>query len=223
MIHAEDVPRLLRGTPGTPLGWSEHQAAFATTTQVTSLLDELDAAGVTGRGGAAFPTARKARLVRSQRGHHKSVIVNAMEGEPASHKDALLLSTNPHLVLDGAEILATIIGARRVVVCVARNDNRVVAHVNRAIHERTRRRLRGIEFELQTPPWRYVAGEESALVHWLNDHESLPTRSSSTTPRPAPTSDSSRASAPRGIARSAPSANPGRRWSRSPARSSGPR
>jgi len=174
MIHAEDVPRLLRGTPGTPLGWSEHQAAFATTTQVTSLLDELDAAGVTGRGGAAFPTARKARLLRSQRGHHKSVIVNAMEGEPASHKDALLLSTNPHLVLDGAEILATIIGARRVVVCVARNDNRVVAHVNRAIHERTRRRLRGIEFELQTPPWRYVAGEESALVHWLNDHESLP-------------------------------------------------
>ena len=35
MIHAEDVPRLLRGTPGTPLGWSEHQAAIATTTQVT--------------------------------------------------------------------------------------------------------------------------------------------------------------------------------------------
>lgn len=173
-MRADDLPRLLRGTPGTPLNWSEHSETFATTNQVTSPLDELEASGVVGRGGAAFPTARKARLLRGQRGHHKSVVVNAMEGEPAAHKDAALLSTNPHLVLDGAETLATIIGARHVIVCVARNNVRVIAHVKRALHERERRRLRGVEFELQTPPWRYVAGEESALVHWLNDNESLP-------------------------------------------------
>jgi NADH:ubiquinone oxidoreductase subunit F (NADH-binding) len=173
MMQSDDLPRLLRGTPGTPLGWNDHDELFGRS-QIVSALDELDAAGVVGRGGAAFPTARKARLLRSQRGHHKSVIVNAMEGEPASHKDAALLSTNPHLALDGAEILASIIGARRVVVCVARNNTRVIAHVKRAIHERERRRLHGVDFELQTPPWRYVAGEESALVHWLNDNESLP-------------------------------------------------
>jgi len=49
-----------------------------------------------------------------------------------------------------------------------------VNHVEHAIHERTRRSLRGPKLELHTPPWRYVAGEESALVHWLDDNESLP-------------------------------------------------
>jgi NADH:ubiquinone oxidoreductase subunit F (NADH-binding) len=174
MMRADDLPRLLRGTPGTPHTLDEHNSVFATTTSIPSPLEELEAAGVFGRGGAAFPTARKARLLRSQRGHHKSVIVNAMEGEPASHKDAALLSTNPHLVIDGAEILASIIGARRVVICVARNNTRVIARVTKAIHERERRRSRGVDLVLQTPPWRYVAGEESALVHWLNDNESLP-------------------------------------------------
>ena len=151
-----------------------HEAAFAASTAVTSLLDELEASGLTGRGGAGFPTALKARLIREQRGHNKFMVVNAMEGEPASHKDQTLLSANPHLVLDGAEYLASMIGANNIAVCVARDNPSVVNHVGRAIHERTRRSLRGPKLELHTPPWRYVAGEESALVHWLDDNESLP-------------------------------------------------
>jgi NADH:ubiquinone oxidoreductase subunit F (NADH-binding) len=173
-VLAHQLPRLLYGTPGTPLSLVEHEEAFTSTTTFDSLLHELEASGLTGRGGAGFPTARKARLLREQHGHHKVVVVNAMEGEPASHKDATLLSTNPHLVIDGAEALASIIGAKRVVLCVARDNSTVVNHVKRALHERERRGRRGPDLELQTPPWRYVAGEESALVHWLNDNESLP-------------------------------------------------
>ena len=157
-----------------PLTLALHEAAFASSTSVTSLLDELEASGLTGRGGAGFPTALKARLIREQRGHNKFMVVNAMEGEPASHKDQTLLSANPHLVLDGAEYLASMIGANNIAVCVARDNPSVVNHVGRAIHERTRRSLRGPKLELHTPPWRYVAGEESALVHWLDDNESLP-------------------------------------------------
>jgi NADH:ubiquinone oxidoreductase subunit F (NADH-binding) len=173
-MFADQLPRLLRGTPGTPLTLLQHEEMFESATRVNSLLDELEASGLTGRGGAAFPTARKARLLREQRGHHKVVVVNAMESEPASHKDSTLLSTNPHLVLDGGEVLASIIGAKEVVICVARDNARVIAHVKRALHERERRQGRGPGITLQTPPWRYVAGEESALVHWLDDNESLP-------------------------------------------------
>jgi len=174
MMLADQLPRLLSGTPGTPRGVEEHDATFAVSARVPSLLEELDLSGLKGRGGAGFPTARKARLLRTHHGRHKVLVVNAMEGEPASHKDATLLSTNPHLVLDGAEILAAIIGARRVTVCVARNNTTVIAHVTRAIRERERHSRRGPTLGVETPPWRYVAGEESALMHWLNDHESLP-------------------------------------------------
>jgi NADH:ubiquinone oxidoreductase subunit F (NADH-binding) len=173
-VRADQLPRLLHGTPGTPLTLDQHEATFATSFRAASLLDELGASGLTGRGGAAFPTARKARLLREQRGHHKVVVVNAMEGEPASHKDAALLATNPHLVLDGADVLASAIGARRVLVCVARDNVATVEHVRRAVTERETRRARAIETEVLTPPGRYVAGEESALLHWLNDNESLP-------------------------------------------------
>jgi len=174
MTAPNSLPRLMFGAGDRPLTLAQHEATFATPGRVASLLDELDASGLTGRGGAGFPTGRKARLIREQRGHNKFMVVNAMEGEPASHKDQALLSANPHLVLDGAEFLASMIGASNIAVCVARDNRSVVNHLERAIHERTRRSLRGPKLELHTPPWRYVAGEESALVHWLDDNESLP-------------------------------------------------
>jgi NADH:ubiquinone oxidoreductase subunit F (NADH-binding) len=173
-MSANTLPRLLQGAQGRPLTLAQHEETFTFAARHVSLLDELEASGLCGRGGAGFPTARKARLVRDQRNHHKFVVVNAMEGEPASRKDRTLLSANPHLVLDGAEYLASIIGAKNIAVCVARDNPTVVNHLERAIHERARRSLRGPALELHTPPWRYVAGEESALVHWLDDNESLP-------------------------------------------------
>ncbi|OYV58014.1 MAG: hypothetical protein B7Z69_10305, partial [Actinobacteria bacterium 21-73-9] len=118
MLESTQLPRLLSGTPGTPRTLVQHEEAFRSSFRTGSLLDELEASGLTGRGGAAFPTGIKARFLRDQRGHHKYVVVNAMEGEPASHKDLTLLSTNPHLVLDGAEILASIVGASRIAVAV---------------------------------------------------------------------------------------------------------
>jgi len=173
-MQGNTLPRLMHAAGTRPLTLSQHEEVFASTRSAPSLLEELDASGLTGRGGAGFPTARKVRLIREQRGHNKFVVVNAMEGEPASHKDLTLLSSHPHLVLDGAEYLASIVGAKNIAVCVARDNATVVNHVERAIHERTRRSLRGPKLELHTPPWRYVAGEESALVHWLDDNESLP-------------------------------------------------
>ncbi len=173
MGDARSLPRLLTGVGGPPASLVEHRARYGAGTARTGLLDEIEAAGLTGRGGAAFPTARKAAVVRAQRGHTKVLVVNAMEGEPAAHKDRTLLATNPHLVLDGATALARAIGATRVSIAVARDEQSTVRGVRAALRERDRED-RGLTLELFTPPWRYVAGEESALVHWLNDHQALP-------------------------------------------------
>jgi len=174
VIAPDSLPRVLHRASGRPLTLVQHDEAFGPMPRTAPSLDLLEASGLTGRGGAAFPTARKARLIGDQRGHTKFMVVNAMEGEPAAHKDRTLISTNPHLVLDGAQYLAGIIGARHVAVCVSRDDPIMVNHLQRAVHERDRHSARGVNFELHTPPWRYVAGEESALIHWLDDNESLP-------------------------------------------------
>ena len=174
MIPANVLPRVLYGSSGRPLNLAQHEQAFSSAQRTGALVEQLEASGLTGRGGAAFPTSRKVHLLREQRGRHKYVVVNAMEGEPASHKEFSLMAANPHLVLDGAEYLASMIGAEHICVCVARDNPTVVNHLNQAIHERARRSTREATIELRTAPWRYVAGEESALIHWLNDNESLP-------------------------------------------------
>jgi NADH:ubiquinone oxidoreductase subunit F (NADH-binding) len=170
MISETFLPRLLSSNAGSAPSAGELSA----NRRATALLEELDASGLTGRGGAAFPTAIKARLLREHRSRLKAVVVNAMEGEPASLKDATLLSNNPHLVLEGAEALASIIGTHEVIVCVAEGRRSVLEHVQRAIDERSRRSGRGATFTLRTPPARYISGEESALTHWLDQQQALP-------------------------------------------------
>jgi NADH:ubiquinone oxidoreductase subunit F (NADH-binding) len=127
----------------------------------------IEESGLTGRGGASFPAATKLKLVGSARGR-PTLVVNAMESEPASAKDKVLLSCVPHLVLDGAELAASALGATRIVVCVADDRPDVVAAVVRAVEERAGTALAPIPVEVQRPPGRYVAGEESALASWLN-------------------------------------------------------
>ena len=167
--------RVLTGAPrSTPATYREHIAQFGELPRTLDITKELLSSGLTGHGGAAFPTGKKVELLKNQRHGVQFVVVNAMEGEPASMKDRVLLSTNPHLVIDGAVALANTLDADQVIVCVPRDRPKLAAIVQRAIDERPTRARRDARIELQTPPGRYVAGEESALVHWLNDKETLP-------------------------------------------------
>jgi NADH:ubiquinone oxidoreductase subunit F (NADH-binding) len=83
------------------------------------LIAAIDAAGVIGRGGAGFSTARKLAAVRraahpaARTGRSPVVIANAAEGEPASAKDRTLLTRSPELVHEGLALAAGLVGARR--------------------------------------------------------------------------------------------------------------
>ncbi len=130
------------------------------------LLEEIRASGLTGRGGAGFPTAQKWSNLLAQR-KRGVLVVNAMECEPASYKDRTLLSVAPHLVLDGAELAATVLAAREIVMCVADDEPDVTCRVRSALAERSEALTGAHPVRLLNPPGRYVAGEESALVSWV--------------------------------------------------------
>lgn len=138
-----------------------------------ALIAALEASGLTGRGGAGFPAAIKAAVARGK-GRGGTIVVNAMEGEPASDKDALLMIRAPHLVLDGAQVLAAVSGARSVVVCVPEGRDHVAAAAARAVAERTAARWAPVVETVVRPPDRFVAGEESSLVGWIEGGQSLP-------------------------------------------------
>jgi NADH:ubiquinone oxidoreductase subunit F (NADH-binding) len=133
----------------------------------------LEASGLPGRGGAGFPAAIKLAVAHSA-GGGGVVVVNGMESEPASDKDKLLLLRSPHLVLDGAQLLAAASGARSVTVCVPHGRDHIAEAVGSALGERANTQHAPTPQTLVRPPDRFIAGEESALATWLDSGASLP-------------------------------------------------
>jgi NADH:ubiquinone oxidoreductase subunit F (NADH-binding) len=143
-----------------------------------AFVEAVAESGLTGRGGGGFPVARKLAAVASGRGR-PIVVANGAEGEPPSGKDKVLLGYTPHLVLDGAVLAAQALGAREVVVATAATCRDTVVH---AIAERRRAGFgSGVSVRAITVPETFVAGEETALVRFLNGGPALPTF---TPPRP---------------------------------------
>jgi NADH:ubiquinone oxidoreductase subunit F (NADH-binding) len=138
------------------------------------LVDLVEAAGLTGRGGGAFPLARKMRTAAGGR-RTPVVVVNAAESEPASEKDAWLAARAPHLVVDGAVAVAASIGARDVVLWVHRGASSAVAALTGAVAERRHLARREPAVRIAEGPDRYVAGEASAIVRHLSGGPALPT------------------------------------------------
>ena len=129
------------------------------------LVQALDESGLRGRGGAAFPTGTKWRAVMSRTpGGESVVIANAAESEPASFKDRTLLTVRPHLVLDGLELAAEAVHARRAIVYMSRAHADVQQRLLAAIAERRRHADSGVFIEIVAGPNRYVAGEETAVA-----------------------------------------------------------
>ena len=135
--------------------------------------ENIAASGLAGRGGAAFPSAVK--LAGNRAAHGMGIVViNGMEGEPASDKDKELLTRAPHLVLDGAQLMAAACDAQSVVVCVPEGRDSVADAVSYAIKDRKKHGYARLSESLVRPPDRFVAGEESALVQWIDSRRSLP-------------------------------------------------
>lgn len=138
-----------------------------------SLLDALDRAALVGRGGARFSVATKWRAV-AQRSHGGAVVVvNGAEGEPHSKKDQVLMTTRPHLVLDGAFIAARAVRAQRIVLYVGERHRAAQQSMLRAVAQRGEPERHLVAFA--AAPDRYVAGAESAAIHFLNEGVATPT------------------------------------------------
>jgi NADH:ubiquinone oxidoreductase subunit F (NADH-binding) len=179
-LLAPAAPRLLSGLreDGRPVSLAAHVERYGPLPlelRPAELRERVAESGLTGRGGAAFPTATKLESVLGKR-TRPIVVANGTEGEPPSGKDKVLLAYAPHLVIDGAVLAARAVGAKTVAIATT---STVHAAVTRALAER--RTEAGIAVQTSVVPDRFVAGEETAVVQFLNGGPALPTF---TPPRP---------------------------------------
>ena len=172
---------LLAGPPGAQ-GMENlvaHQHRLGALPSPRALIDSIERSNLRGKGGAGFPVATKWRSVASQPGGTPVVLANGGEGEPLSRKDRMLMEQRPQLVIDAAMLAAGAVGADEIVLYVGADHVGAIQAMHRAMTERPaseRARLR-----LVSAPVRYVSGEETAAVHFINDGIALPT---SIPPRP---------------------------------------
>src|SRR5689334_23626930 len=75
-----------------------------------SVVEQVKASGLRGRGGAGFPTGTKWSFIPKAPGA-KYVAVNADESEPGTFKDRELMEIEPHRVLEGVALCSYAIGA----------------------------------------------------------------------------------------------------------------
>jgi NADH:ubiquinone oxidoreductase subunit F (NADH-binding) len=160
------VSRLL-AAPGPSL--ADHRAQFGAMPAANAeLISIIDAAGLSGRGGAGFPTGRKMATVNGDRA---VVVGNGAEGEPLSRKDAALLTHSPHLVLDGLDAAADAIGAEKVYLYLHPD---AAGPVSDALEERREAGMDSHRIAVVQAPDRFVAGEESAAISRIEGGPALP-------------------------------------------------
>jgi NADH:ubiquinone oxidoreductase subunit F (NADH-binding) len=171
---AASLPRLLPLAYGAPEDLRAHLARYGRPPYrggAGLLIDVIEAAGLTGRGGAAFPVHRKLAIVAGARGR-KVIVANGAESEPASRKDALLLRAAPNLVLDGLQLAAEAVGASEAHLYLHRGYH---PELLRALSERSAAGIDWLDVTLAEAPPRFLAGQESALVNRLGGGPALPT------------------------------------------------
>jgi NADH:ubiquinone oxidoreductase subunit F (NADH-binding) len=143
------------------------------------LIRDIESAGLTGRGGAAFPVHRKLAAVLAaadKRRKIPTVIANGAESEPASDKDATLLWLAPHLVLDGLQLAAEAVGAQSAILYThADREHDVGARLRQALQERYAVGADRVPVQLALAPPRFLAGQETALVSHLAGGPAIPT------------------------------------------------
>jgi NADH:ubiquinone oxidoreductase subunit F (NADH-binding) len=177
--QAAGLPRLL---PPAPEDLRAHLARYGPAPyrdRPGALIADVEASGLTGRGGAAFPVHRKlaavaragVRPARGQQGR-TVVVANGAESEPASHKDELLLQFAPNLVLDGLQLAAEAVGATEAHLYLHRAPG---PQILRALAERAARGLDRLAVTITQAPPRFLAGQETAVVNRLGGGPALPT------------------------------------------------
>lgn len=131
------------------------------------LIEAIDKAGLTGRGGAAFPTADKWRAVANALSEKKYVIANGAEGEPGSHKDYHILSHYPQDIIKGILLAINTVGALEGFLFLREDYYKRLAPKYRPL-------VRGLPIKIVASPGGYLCGEESTILNIIQGDRKEP-------------------------------------------------
>ena len=140
-----------------------------------AVIDEVTAAGLVGRGGAAFPTGRKWAAVATQPAQPHYLVCNADESEPGTFKDRVLMELDPFAVVEAMAIEAFAVGAEKAYLYIRGEYPLAEARMANAIAaSRDAGLIGGLDIELRRGAGAYICGEETALFESIEGKRGEP-------------------------------------------------
>ncbi|WP_285259554.1 electron transport complex subunit RsxC [Halopseudomonas bauzanensis] len=129
--------------------------------QPLDLLDHIRAAGISGLGGAGFPTAVK---LASRPDHHiDTLIINGTECEPYITADDMTMRHRAPQTVAGIEVLMHILKPDQVLIGIEDNKPEAIAAMREAVGERP--------MQVVVIPTKYPSGGEKQLIQILTGKE----------------------------------------------------
>jgi formate dehydrogenase len=142
---------------------------------VESVLKTMEDSGLRGLGGAGFPSGRKWRIVRNEKGP-RLMAINLDEGEPGTFKDRVYLERDPHRFLEGMLIAAWAVDIQTIYIYL-----RDEYHGCRAMLQAELAKLKANppidnmpEIFLRRGAGAYICGEESAMIESIEGKRGMP-------------------------------------------------
>jgi NADH-quinone oxidoreductase subunit F len=151
----------------------------------SEVIDLVKQSGLSGRGGAGFPTGLKWSFVPTKGDFPRPVylVCNADEMEPSSFKDRYLLEGNPHQLIEGMICASYAIGAEKAYIFLRWAYKKAEAILQQAITEAYDAGVLGknilgsgfnLELYVHSSAGRYICGEETALLNSLEGRRAIP-------------------------------------------------
>ena len=150
----------------------------------SAVLEEIKKSNLRGRGGAGFTTGIKWEACRHAPGEERYVVCNAVEGEPGTFKDRVLLTRQADLVFEGMTVAAYAIGAKTGYLYLRGEYRYLLDALNEVLSRRRDMNLLGadilgrpgfsFDIEVHLGAGAYICGEESALIESLEGKRGIP-------------------------------------------------
>jgi len=178
-----------RGTPNATdidvylAGGGYHALERALEMTPESVVAEVKASNLRGRGGAGFPAGVKWGFLAKNTGRPTYLVCNADEGEPGTFKDRQIMEYDPHLLIEGMIISGYAIGAKLGFIYIRGEFAWIADILERAIKQARDRGFLGrsvkgtdVEFDIivHLGAGAYVCGEETALIESIEGKRGNP-------------------------------------------------
>jgi NADH-quinone oxidoreductase subunit F len=192
-LQVSGDPRLMTRFVGQlgPTDLESHRAegAFAglekalTKMSPEKVIAEVKVSGLTGRGGAGFPTGLKWEFTRQAIAEPKYVVCNFDESEPGTFKDRLLMEGDPFRVLEGILLSGYAVGSSHGYIFIRGEYPQAAVIIQGAIDQMIQAGLLGknilgtdfsFDIEIRRSAGAYICGEETALFEAIEGNRGNP-------------------------------------------------